>query len=124
MIEGNFVEEVDPKKFKRSRYELLEEAVYLLRSKGVNPESVLYAVSKACYCDIKFTVGNVKVTFCSIGFDDDEESLRKRIVLSLEYGREEDWEESQQSCCYFRVGELAFLSKLKGEERQRRRERH
>jgi hypothetical protein len=46
---------------------------------GVNPESVLHAVSKACYCEIKFSIGNVNVTFCSIGFDDDEESLRKRI---------------------------------------------
>jgi hypothetical protein len=105
------------------RYELLEEVLPLINSKGIRLESILYTVSKANYCRITFKVGDVRVTFDTVGFDYDEEDPSQKVIeLSLEFSGEDNWAEGDWSI-KFRAQELEFLSKMLRNKRGKREEK-
>ena len=97
--------------FKRSpRYEALEEAVSLLRSKGVDPGSVLQIVSRAEYCNVIFMVGDVEVSFDTLGFED-LSSDQLIVELSLKFSNRDKGADKEWSYI-FKAKEFELLSRM------------
>ena len=98
-------------RFKRSpRYEALEEAVSLLRSKGVDPGSVLQIVSRANHCNVIFMVGDVEVSFDTLGFED-LNSDQLIVELSLKFSNRDKGADKEWSYI-FKAKEFELLSRM------------
>jgi len=105
--------------FRQSRYEALEEAVSLLRSKGVSVESVLHIVCKADHCHLTFEIGDATVAFNIAGIFGDCDSDEKVIELSLIfYG---GFERPDKEWSYkYKAGELELLCRMLEDRRCKR----
>jgi len=98
-------------RFRRSpRYEALEEAVSLLRSKGVDPGNVLQIVSRADYCNVIFMVGDVEVSFDTLGFED-LSSDQLVVELSLKFSNRDKGADKEWSYI-FKAKEFELLSRM------------